>query len=141
MAGISIEEALDDLLNKKRRTTELDVTKDEQIEQQVTLNEITRDRQRLAAQDFITIIILYMSAILFFSDSKCMVPWYIVEQIINMQLMKIICWAKTLWQFLIELMDIFRHTTFELQRCSVQIINMLVNMNENYIYIDNIYIN
>ena len=54
---ISIEEALDDLLLKKR--SELDVTKDEQLEQQVNLNEIIRDRQRLAAQDFTTIIILY----------------------------------------------------------------------------------
>ena len=45
---VSIEEALDDLLVKKRRS-ELDVTKDEQLEQQVTLNEIIRDRQRFAA--------------------------------------------------------------------------------------------
>jgi len=69
---------LDDLLVKKRRT-ELDVTKDEQLEQQVTLNEIIRDRQRLAAQDFTKIIILYMSATLFFSGSICTVPWYFVE--------------------------------------------------------------
>ena len=62
------------------------MTKDEQFEQQVTLNEIIRDRQRLAAQDFTIIIILYMSATLFFSDSKCTVPWYIVEQIANLQL-------------------------------------------------------
>ena len=48
---VSIEEVLDDLLVKKRRT-QLDVTKDEQLDQQVTLNEIIRDRQRLAAQDF-----------------------------------------------------------------------------------------
>ena len=41
---ISIQEALDDLLVKKRRMTELDVTKDEQLEQQVTLNEIIRDK-------------------------------------------------------------------------------------------------
>jgi len=40
----SIEEALNDLLVKKRRRTELDVTKDEQLEQQVTLNEIIRYR-------------------------------------------------------------------------------------------------
>ena len=33
---VSIEEALDDLLVKKRRRSELDVTKDEQLEQQVT---------------------------------------------------------------------------------------------------------
>ena len=78
---VSIEEALDDHLVKKRRT-ELDVTKDEQFEQQVTLNEIMRDRQRLAAQDFMTIIILYMLATLFFSGSKCTVSWYIVEQIV-----------------------------------------------------------
>ena len=71
---VSIEEGLDDLLVKKRRRSELDVTKDEQLEQQVNLNEIIRDRQRLAAQDFTTIIILYMSATLFFSDSKCTVP-------------------------------------------------------------------
>ena len=70
---VYIEETLDDLLVKKRRRSELDVTKDEQLEQQVTLNEIIRDRQRLAAQDFTTIIILYMSATLFFSDSKCTV--------------------------------------------------------------------
>ena len=44
---VSLEEALDDLLVKKRRRTELDVTKDEQFEQQVTLNKIIRDRQRL----------------------------------------------------------------------------------------------
>ena len=35
---VSIEEVLDDLLLKKRRRSELDVTKDEQLEQQVTLN-------------------------------------------------------------------------------------------------------
>jgi len=70
---VSIEEVLDDLLVKKRRTTELDVTKDEQFEQQVTLNEIIRDIQRHAAQDFTTLIILYMSATLFFSDNKCTV--------------------------------------------------------------------
>ena len=88
---VSIEEALDDLLVKKRRS-ELDVTKDEQLEQQMTLNEIirdiqrlaARDIQRLAAQDFTTIIILYMSATLFFSGSKCTVSWYIVKQIANM---------------------------------------------------------
>ena len=34
---VSIEKTLDDLLVKKRRRTELDVTKDEQLEQQVTL--------------------------------------------------------------------------------------------------------
>jgi len=79
---VSIEEALDDLLVKKRRT-ELDVTKDEQLEQQVTLNEIIRDKQRLAAQNFTTLIILYMLATLFFSSSKCMVSWYIVKQIVN----------------------------------------------------------
>ena len=127
---VSIEEALDDLLVKKRRRSELDVTKDEQLEQQVTLNEIIRDRQRLAAQDFTTIIILYMSATLFFSDSKCTVPWYIVKQIANMQLMKIICWGKA--QFLLESMDIFRHTIFELQGCFVQIIvsmNYIVSKN------------
>ena len=67
----------------KKRRNELNVTKDEQFEQQVTLNEIIRDRQRLATQDFITLIILYISATLFFSDSKCMVPWHIVEQIAN----------------------------------------------------------
>ena len=111
---VSIEETLDDLLVKKRRT-ELDVIKDEQLEKQMTLNEIIRDRQRLAAQDFTTIIILYMSATLFFSGSKCTVPWYIVEQIVNMQLMRTICWAKTVWQFLIESMDIFTHTIYELQ--------------------------
>ena len=44
---VSIEEALDDLLVKKRSRTELDVTKDEQFEQQMTLNEIIRDIQRL----------------------------------------------------------------------------------------------
>ena len=33
IAKISIEEALDDLLVKKRRRTELDVTKNEQLEQ------------------------------------------------------------------------------------------------------------
>ena len=32
IAKVSIEEALDDLLVKKRRRTELDVTKDEQLE-------------------------------------------------------------------------------------------------------------
>ena len=69
---VSIEEALDDLLVKKRRI-ELNATKDEQFEQQVTLNEIIRDRQRLAVQDFTTIIILYMLVTLFFSDSKCTV--------------------------------------------------------------------
>ena len=41
---ISIEKALNDFFVKKRRRTELDVTKDEQLEQQVTLNEIIRDR-------------------------------------------------------------------------------------------------
>jgi len=34
---------MDDLLVKKRRMTELDVIKDEQLEQQVTLNEIITD--------------------------------------------------------------------------------------------------
>ena len=67
---VSIKEALDDLLIKKRRRTELDVIKDEQLEQEVTINKIIRDRQRFAAQDFTTLIILYMSATLFFSDSK-----------------------------------------------------------------------
>ena len=42
---ISIEEALDDLLVKKRRRSELDVIRDEQLEQKVTLNEIIKDRQ------------------------------------------------------------------------------------------------
>ena len=72
---VSIEEVLDDLLVKKRRRSKLDVTKDEQVEQQMTLNEIIRDIQRLAAQDFTTIIILYMSATLFFSGSKCTVVY------------------------------------------------------------------
>ena len=80
---ICIEEALDDLLVKKRRRSKLDVTKDKQLEQQVTLNEIIRDKQRLAAQNFTTLIILYMLATLFFSSSKCMVSWYIVKQIVN----------------------------------------------------------
>ena len=62
----SIEEVLDDLLVKKRRRTELDVTKDEQLEQQVTLNEIIRDRQRLVTQDFTTIIILYCWPLYYF---------------------------------------------------------------------------
>ena len=44
---VSIEEALGDLLVKKRKRTELDVTNDEHLEQQVTLNEIIRDMQRL----------------------------------------------------------------------------------------------
>jgi len=57
---VSIEEALDNLLVKKRRMTELDVIKDEQLEQQVSLNEIIRDRQRLLDQDFTTLIILYI---------------------------------------------------------------------------------
>ena len=98
------------------------MTKDEQLQQQMTLNEIIRNIQRLAAQDFTTLIILYMSAILLFSGSKCTVPWYIVEQIVNIQMMKTISWAKAVWQFLMESMDIFRHTTYELQGCSVQII-------------------
>jgi len=68
---------------KKRRRSELDVTKNEHLEQQVTLNEIIKDRQRLAVQDFTTLIILYMSATLFFFGSKCTVPWYLVEQIAN----------------------------------------------------------
>ena len=46
---ISIEDTLDDLLVKKRRRTELDVTKDEQLEQQVISNEVIKDRQKLAA--------------------------------------------------------------------------------------------
>ena len=71
------------------------VTKDEQREQQVTLNEIIKERQKLTAQNFTTLIILCMSATLFFFGSKCMVPWYLVKQIANIQLMKIICWAKT----------------------------------------------
>jgi len=67
---ISIEEALNDLLVGKRRRTELDVTKDEQL----TLNEIIRDRQRLTAQDFTTLIILYMSANLLFleANARCL---------------------------------------------------------------------
>jgi len=73
------------------------MTKNEQLEQQVTLNEIIRDRQRLAAQDFTTLIILYMSATLFFSERKCTVSWYIVEQIAHIQLIKTISWAKTVW--------------------------------------------
>ena len=85
---------MDDLLVNKRRRIELDVTQDKQFEQQVTLNEIIRDRQRLAVQDFTTTIIMYMLATLFFSDSKCTVSWYIVEQIINIQLMKTIHWVK-----------------------------------------------
>jgi len=96
---VSIEEPLDDLLVNKRRRIELDVTQDKQFEQQVTLNEIIRDRQRLAVQDFTTTIIMYMLATLFFSDSKCTVSWYIVEQIANIQLMKIICWAKLFGNF------------------------------------------
>ena len=68
-----------------------------------------------------------MSATLFFSGSKCTVPWNIVEKIANIQLIdEDHMLAKTIWQFLIELMDIFKHTTFELQECSVQII---VSMN------------
>ena len=109
---ISIEKALNDLLVKKKRRTELDLTKNEQLEQQVTLNEIIRDRQRLAAQNFTTLIILYISATLFFFGSKCTISWYIMEQIANIQLMKTISWAKIVWQFLMELMDIFKHTTY-----------------------------
>ena len=56
-----------------------------------------------------------MSATLFFSDSKCTVPWYIVKQIVNIQLINTICWDKVVCQFLIESMDIFRYTTFDLQ--------------------------
>ena len=119
---VSIEDALDNLLVKRRRRDILDVTPDEQSEQQLSINEIIRDINRLAVQDFTTLVILYMSATLFFSDSKCTVPWYIVKQIANMQLMRTICWAKAVWQFLIDSMDIFRQSTYELQGCSVQII-------------------
>jgi len=42
------------------------VTKDEQL----TLNEIIRDKQRLTAQDFTTLIILYMSANLLFLEAN-----------------------------------------------------------------------
>ena len=119
---VSIENALDDLLVKRRRRDILDVTQDEQFEQQMSMKKIIRDINRLAAQDFTTLVILYMSATLFFSGSKCTVPWYIVEQIANMQLMRTICWAKAVWQFLIESMDIFRQITYELQGCSMQII-------------------
>ena len=110
---VSIEETLDDLLVKKRRRTELDVIKNEQLEQQVTLNEIIWDRQRLAAQNFTTIIILYMSATLFFSDSKCTVPWYIMEQIANMQLMRTICWAKAVWQFWWKTISLKNYLSFQ----------------------------
>ena len=41
---VSIEEVFDDLLVKKKRRKELDVIKDEQLEQQVTLNKIIRDK-------------------------------------------------------------------------------------------------
>jgi len=70
---VSIEEALDDLLVKKRLMTQSDVTKDEQLEQHLTLNEIIRDIQRIATQDFTIIIIMYMSATLFFLtvNSQC----------------------------------------------------------------------
>ena len=44
---ISIEDALDDLLVKKRRRSELDVTKDKQLEQQVILNEIIKTDKNL----------------------------------------------------------------------------------------------
>ena len=47
---VSIEEVLDDLLVKKRRRTELDVTKDEQLEQQVTLNEIIRETKTCSSK-------------------------------------------------------------------------------------------
>ena len=73
---ISIEELLNDVLVKQSRRIELDVIKNEQLEQQVTLNKIIRDRQRLAAQDFTTLIILYMSDTLFFSERKCTVSWF-----------------------------------------------------------------
>ena len=70
---ISIEKALNDLLVKKMRRTELDVIKDEQLEQQVTLNEIIREIKICSSRHFTTLVILYMSATLLFSESKCTV--------------------------------------------------------------------
>ena len=91
---ISIEDAFDDFLVKQRRRTELDLIEDEQLEQQVTLNKVIKDRKRLATQDFTTLIILFISTTLFFSSSKYTIPWYLVEQIANIQLMKNICRLK-----------------------------------------------
>ena len=41
---ISIEDALDDLLIKKKKRPELDLIRDEQPEQQVALNKVIKDR-------------------------------------------------------------------------------------------------
>jgi len=76
---ISIEDVLDNLLVKKRKRNELNLTRDEQRGQQVTLNEVIKNIQRLAVHDFTTLVHLYMSTILLFFDSKCTVHWYIVE--------------------------------------------------------------
>jgi len=91
---ISIENTLNELLVEKRRRSEFDLTRDEQMEQHVTLNEVIKDVQRKSAQEFTTLIIMYMTATLFFPRSRCIVPWYIVEQIANIQPMKRIFRAK-----------------------------------------------
>ena len=57
-----------DLLVEKRKRSEFDMIRDEQIEQRVTLNEVIKDIERIAVQDFTTLIILHIAATLFFLE-------------------------------------------------------------------------
>jgi len=58
-----------------------------------------------------------MAATLFFPDSRCTIPWYILKGIANIDLMKIISWVKVVRQLLIELLDNIWLNTFELHGC------------------------
>jgi len=69
-----------------------------------------------------------MVTTLFFPGSKCIVPWYLVEQIAKFHLMKKISWAKAIKQFLIESLDNFKLATSELQGYSLQILVSIIKL-------------
>jgi hypothetical protein len=119
---VSIEDALEELLVQKRRRNVSDVTNDEQFEQQMTMDDIVKAKQNLTSQDFVSLIILYMAATLLFPGNKCTVPWYLVEQIVNIQTMKRINWAEAVKQKLIESLENFKVVTSELSGCTLQIL-------------------
>ena len=119
---VSIEEALEELLVQKRRRKIADVTNDEQFEKEMTLDEIVKAMQKVTAQDFASLVILHMAATLLFPGNKCTVPWYLVEQIVNIQTMKRINWAKAVKQKLLESLDNFKVVTSELSGCTLQIL-------------------
>ena len=67
---------------KERRTLQ-DVTEDEKREHLHTLSRVIKDRHKLAAIGFATMMVLYMACTFFFTSSSCKLSWSLVDQIVE----------------------------------------------------------